>query len=141
MSEVIWQPKPDVILEEGVALPVPEAELFVFREATQPECAVLWPRHGGVLVTCDSIQHWESTSRCSLLAKPVTWAMGFMRPANIGPPWLRFVTPKGGSLLPDFERLLELPFENLIGAHGQALIGGARDALRATVDRVYDRAG
>ena len=47
------------------------------------------------------------------------------------------MTKPGGSLRPDFDRLLELSFENLVGAHGQPLLGGARDALRATVERVF----
>lgn len=37
----------------------------------------------------------------------------------------------------ELDRLLELPFDNLVGAHDQPLFGGARDALRATVDRVF----
>ena len=73
----------------------------------------------------------------ALLAKPVTHLMGFMKPANIGPPWKRLMTKPGGSLRPDFERLLELPFENLVGAHGQPLLGGANAALRRTVERVF----
>jgi hypothetical protein len=63
--------------------------------------------------------------------------MGFMHPANIGPPWRRMMTRKGGSLKPDFERLLASPFEHLIGAHGQPLRGGAHQAFEATVHRIY----
>ncbi len=136
-SSLYPEPKPQTVLAEGVALPFPDAELFVFRETKLPECAVVWRKHGGVLLTCDSIHHWESTSRCSLLAKPVCHLMGFMHPANIGPPWRRMMTPKGGSLRPDFDRLLEHDFDNLIGAHGQPLLGGAKEKLRASVERVF----
>ena len=101
------------------------------------EACLLIRRDGGLLVSCDSIQHWESTSNCSLLAKAATRLMGFIHPANIGPPWKKFMTKSGGSLRPDFDRLLENPFENLVGAHGQPLLGGANAALRKTVERVY----
>ena len=74
----------------------------------------------------------------SLPAKAVTRLMGFMHRANIGPPWKKFMTADGGSLRPDFDRLLELPFDSLIGAHGQPLLGGAKALLRDTVDRVFD---
>ena len=116
----------------------------MFREAKIPECALLLRRHGGILLTCDSIQHWANLSRCSLLGKVLTRGVGivrpsmsFMHPANIGPFWRKLMTVEGGSLRSDFERLLELPFEHLIGGHGQPLQGGARDALRASVERVY----
>ena len=48
------------------------------------------------------------------------------------------MTKPGGSLRPDFERLLATPFENLVGAHGQPLLGGANAALRSTVERVFN---
>jgi hypothetical protein len=130
-------PEPHTLLVEGGEVPVPGARVFLFREAARPEACLLLEGGGGLLVSCDSIQHWVSTSNCSLLAKGVTHLMGFMHPANIGPPWKKFMTKKGGSLRPDFDRLLELPFDNLVGAHGQPLLGGAREALRATVDRVF----
>lgn len=130
-------PQPYTKLEEGGELPISDAQLFVYREAKQPECCFLIDRGSGLLVSCDSIQHWESTSNCSLPAKLATRLMGFMHPANIGPPWKKRMTPEGGSLRPDFDRLLELPFDNLVGAHGQPLLGGAREAFRATVNRVF----
>ena len=131
------EPKTDEVLREGGPLPIPDAQLFVFREAAKPECCILLPRGDGLLISCDSIQHWESTSNCTLLAKGVTHLMGFMHPANIGPPWKKMMTKPGGSLRPDFDRLLELPFDSLVGGHGQPLVGGAHEALRSTVTRVF----
>ncbi len=130
-------PKPDVIIEDGTPAPVPDAEFILFHETKSPECTLLLRRHGGLLIGCDGLQHWESTSRCSLLAKGVCHAFGFMHPANIGPFWIKLMTKNGGSLRPDFERLLEHDFDNLVGAHGQYLKGGAKAALKKTVDRVF----
>jgi hypothetical protein len=136
-SNVHPEPTPDHILEESVELPFRDMSLFVFHQTKKPECAMVWNRDGGLLVACDSIQHHVSTPRCSFMAKAVMRAMGFMRPANIGPPWRKFMTKKGGSLQPDFERLLGLDFDHLVGAHGTPLRGGAKAALGATVERVY----
>ena len=47
------------------------------------------------------------------------------------------MTKSGGSLRADFERLLAMDFDCMIGAHGQPKIGGTRKALQATIERVY----
>jgi len=116
----------------------PWARVFRFQETKKPELALIIERGGGVLVTCDSVQNWSNKARCSLLAKGLTAIMGFdKRPANIGPPWKKLMTPADGSLKPDFERLLAEPFDNLIGGHGQPMTGGAKAALTATVAAVF----
>lgn len=120
------------------ALPVPWLRLHSFRDTRRPEAALLADRDDGVLLTCDSVQNWSDLEGCSFLAKGVTLAMGFTkRPANIGPPWRRIQTPEGGSLEADFRRLLELPFDSLVGGHGKPLAGGAKAALTATVDALF----
>lgn len=136
-SDMYPEPKPDRILEEGIELPFRDMSLFIFQQTQKPECAILWNHGGGLLVTCDSIQHHVSTPRFSLMGKAGAYAMGLMRPANIGPPWRKFMTKKGGSLRPDFERLLKLDFDILVGAHGTPLKRGAKPALAATVERVF----
>ena len=77
-------PAPSHILREGGDLPIPDADLFVFREATGAEGCLLLRRGGGLLASCDSVQHWESTSNCSPLAKVVTYLMGFVHPRTSG---------------------------------------------------------
>jgi hypothetical protein len=120
------------------ALPVPWVQLFTFEHTTKPEGALLADRDGGVLLTCDSVQNWPDLEQCSLLAKPVTVLMGFTkRPAVIGPPWRKMMTPDGGSLQPDFERLAELEFRHLIGGHGKPLRDTAHEALRASIDATF----
>jgi hypothetical protein len=131
------EPTPDVVMDESTELPIADAKLFVYREARHPECAVLLERHGGLLVTCDSIQHHVDWTHCSLMARLAMRAMGFMKPMNIGPPWRKTMTPEGGSLRPDFERLLELDFDHAVGAHGSVCRGGAKQALRNTVSHVF----
>lgn len=131
-------PKPDVVIAEHGEVPIPNATFFVFREAKEPESALLLNRHGGVLVTCDSVQHHVDKTNCSFLGKAAMSLMGFMRPMNIGPPWLKRMTKEGGSLEPDFRRLLELDFDHAAGGHGQFCKGGAHDKLSATVTAVFN---
>ncbi|MFO0572063.1 MAG: hypothetical protein U0263_40950 [Polyangiaceae bacterium] len=115
------EPKPDRELTPS-SLPFEDAELFAFEKTRKKEAAILLKREGGVLLTCDSVQSWPDTSGCSPVAKLVTHFMGFTkRPAQIGPPWRKGMTPPGGSLRGDFERLAALDFKHLIGAHGAPL--------------------
>ena len=62
--------------------------------------------------------------------------MGFFTPCVIGPVWLKAVTPEGGSLRPDFERILALDFDNLVSGHGTPKLGGAKEALRHNVEKL-----
>ncbi len=130
------EPLPDVVITDETTAPVEDAEIIILKETVLPECLLLWRRHGGVLIACDAVQNWESTSRCSLLGKIACHAFGFMHPANIGPFWIKLMTKPGGSLKPDFDRILAHEFDHLVGAHGQPLIGGARTALTKAVARV-----
>jgi hypothetical protein len=43
--------------------------------------------------------------------------LGLKQGINIGPPWLKRVTPNSGSLKADFEQLLALDFDALVAAH------------------------
>jgi len=122
---------------QGLPLPFPDGEAFVFELTRAPEAALLVARDGGVLVTCDSVQHWTDTVGASPMAKLATHLMGFMKPAQIGPPWRKRMTPEGGTLRPDFERLAALPFRHLVGGHGGVLRDVARERLRDTITRVY----
>jgi hypothetical protein len=122
------------ITEDG-AFPIPGAHAIVFRNALRAECAVLLPEHR-LLVTCDSVQHYENDTLISPLGRAVMYPMGFFTPCVIGPIWLKAVTPRGGSLRPDFERVLALDFDNLISGHGTPKMGGAREALARNVARL-----
>ena len=125
------------LLSPDITLPVPDLGVFVFEHTVKPEAALLLHREGGLLITCDSVQNWTTTDRCSPVAKVVTHAFGFLHPAQIGPPWRKKMTPKGGTLRPDFERLAALPFKHLVGGHGTVLRDHAQERLQATIIRVY----
>ncbi len=122
------------IAEDG-PFPISGARVVIFTSATRAECAVHLPQHR-LLVTCDSVQHYDSDPLVSLLGKVVMYPMGFFTPCVIGPIWLKEVTPPGGSVRTDFERMLALDFDNLISAHGTPQLGGAKEALAKNVARL-----
>ncbi len=128
---------PTQTFSDGDAGPVPNSTYFAFTSATCPEAALLLANHG-LLITTDSLQYYGKQLRhFSLPAKMAFPFLGFRRGLNIGPMWLKGVTPKGGSLRADFERLAALEFDALVGAHGEPLLTGARQALRDEIARVF----
>jgi hypothetical protein len=122
------------ISEDG-PLPIPGAKAVIFKNGLLAECAVYLPQQR-LLVTCDSVQNYRNDPLVSTLGRLVMRPMGFFNPCVIGPIWLKAVTPPGGSMRPDFERLLALDFDNLIGGHGTPKVGGAREALARNVARL-----
>ena len=122
----------------GGELPIAGATLFAFERSRTPETALHVPRHGGVLVTCDSVQNWETATGCSTLGKAMARMMGFRGRACIGPGWRKASEPKDdGGFKPAFDRLVELDFRHVIGGHGAPIKDTARDDLRAAVQRTY----
>ena len=136
-SNAFQQPRPDHLLVEGSPLPIDDAQLFVFRKTKSPECALLLPQDGGVLITCDSLQHWVDNNYCNLRAKIMMPILGFRKGTIIGPPWRKFMTPDGDSLEEDFRRLLGLEFRHHIGAHGGLSRDDAYARIEAAVQKVY----
>ncbi len=130
-------PPPDVLLEPGVSLPLPDVDLFLFELTRRPECALLVNRNDGILITCDSVQHWGDHRYCSPLVRVMMPFIGFRSATLIGPLWLKYMTPKEGSLEADFQRLLELRFAHLVNAHGSLLRDTAHAATTAAVKRAF----
>lgn len=125
----------DGSLSEDSQLPFPDGSVFMFKQTVVPEAALLVERKRGLLITCDSVQHWVPKDVMSWAAKIVTRLIGFQQPVQIGPPWRKRQTPPNGSLKSDFERLADLPFQCLIGGHGGLLESNGPTLLRASIQR------
>jgi len=123
-------------LEPGRPLPFADARLFAFG-SIEPESAILIERGNGLLLTCDSLQHYGDYRHMSPAARVVLPFIGFPKRMVVGPIWLKAMTPPGGSLRGDFERLLEWRFDSLVAAHGSFLPAGAHRAARAAVDAAF----
>jgi hypothetical protein len=130
-------PAIDRELTESTALPFPDAALFCFRGTSQPESILLLRRPGGLLLTCDAIQHYGDYRHNNLLARLAMPFIGFPRTTIIGPIWLKMMTPAGASLKGEFERLLAWDFDSLLSAHGSYLRSGAHAAVEAALRRSF----
>lgn len=132
-------PPIDRPLDEQTVLPFPDAELFCFGGTREPEAALLLREGPGVLLTCDAVQHYADYGHHNLAARLTMPLIGFSKTTLLGPIWLKAMTPAGGSLRGEFERLLELDFDALLAAHGTWLPAGAKAGVRRAVKRAFDR--
>ena len=130
-------PDPPIDQDISAGFRLPHATLFHFEHTKQPEAALLVPGTPGVLLTCDAIQHYGDYTYNNRLARMAMPFIGFPKTTVVGPIWLKRMTPAGESLRGEFERLLELDFDALLGAHGTFLGHGAKTAVRAAVTRKF----
>ena len=125
----------DQELRPGGPMPFAGASPFVFETAKQPEGLLLLERHGGILISCDSLQNWDEVDAYfdDESAQHMT-EIGFIRPANIGPGWRQRCEPEAA----DFARLKALPFRHLVPAHGKPIRDFAHEQLCATFKREFN---
>jgi hypothetical protein len=117
---------------EKDAMPIEGASLYAIG-ARVPEGLLVLPKHGGIVVSGDSLQNWASTDAYfSLMGGGMMRLGGFIKPHNVGPAWFK----NGKPPLAEMRGILDLEFANLMPAHGSPVIGGARDAYRPAIDRV-----
>jgi hypothetical protein len=122
---------PDVEMDAATTLPLEGARLYVIH-STPPEALLTLDRDGGVVISGDCLQHWTKVDRYfSLFGGVMMRLMGFVRPHNIGPGWLRQGKPPPSEL----RGILGLAFANVIPAHGSPVVGEARERYRPVIER------
>jgi hypothetical protein len=129
-------PKPTHLISADTESPITNSAFFVFNTSLYPEAALLLRDHK-LLITTDSVQYHADWSYFTGFTKFAFKLLGFKQGINIGPPWLKRVTPKGGSLKTDFEQLLALDFDALVAAHGLLMASGAKAALEVEVQKRF----
>ncbi len=126
-------PPADRVLAAGGPLPF-EGEVFVFTSSRFPEAAVVLPRDGGILITCDAVQNWTHVDPFfSEETGALFLARGLIGTANIPSTWREACEPD----ICDFRRLVGLPFRHLITGHGEPLRDDAERLLSARIDGVF----
>ena len=126
---------PDVEMDADTALPLAGAKLYLFG-TEPPEAILVLDRDGGVAVSGDSLQHWHQTDAYfSFVGGLMMKLMGFIRPFNVGPGWLKQAKPGADAL----RGVLGLRFEHLLPAHGDVIQGGACERYRASIERAAAR--
>jgi hypothetical protein len=123
--------EPHVEIEAATALPISGARLH-FIHSDPPEGLLLLPQHGGTIVSGDCLQNWASTDPYfNWLGSMMMRMMGFVRPHNVGPGWLKQCKPRKE----DLRAVIGLPFANVLPAHGTPVIGNAVELYRSAIGR------
>jgi hypothetical protein len=89
-------------------------------------------RHGGVCISGDCFQHWHAPDiYFSTLGRIMMKLMGFIKPHNIGPGWLKQCKPPKEDLL----GALDLGFKHVLTAHGDVVFEDAIEKFRPAIRR------
>lgn len=123
---------PDAEMDASTALPLARSRLAVI-DSAPPEGVLFLDQDGGVVVAGDCLQNWASTDAYfSTLGKVMMRMMGFIKPCNVGPGWLKQGRPPTSQI----RALLDQPFDHVLPSHGTPVLGGAKEAFRAAIQRV-----
>jgi hypothetical protein len=127
-------------LAEGGALPFPNARLFAFSHLKEPEGAILLQYPTGVLLTCDAVQSYSTPPHkpyTAWLTKRLLPLVGFPDKTIIGPIWVKMLAEDRDGIRSEFERLLDLDFDQLLSAHGTFLARNAHTELEQAFQKMF----
>ncbi|MBV8756624.1 MAG: hypothetical protein JO257_05100 [Deltaproteobacteria bacterium] len=117
-------------MDATTELPIAGAKLTVIDSTPSEGLLVL---DGGTIISGDCLQNWAAPDAyMSGLGKFMLKRMGFMKPHNIGPGWLRQGKPPHAQL----RALLDLPFVNVLPVHGTPVLGDAPALYKPAIERV-----
>lgn len=103
-------------------LPIDHAKVVEIKSANPKEALLHIDREGGILISGDCLQNWgKADEYFSFPARVMMKWMGFIKPYNVGPGWLKSAKPDRAEV----SALADLAFEHLLPAHGSPVIGNA----------------
>ncbi|MFN0249608.1 MAG: hypothetical protein ACKV2T_22175 [Kofleriaceae bacterium] len=119
----------DAELDASSPLPITGARLHVIHSAP-PEGILLLDVAGGTLISGDALQNWARPDEYfSWVGKTMMRMMGFIKPHNVGPGWLKQAKPPAAEVA----ALSELAFANVLPAHGEPVLGNARALYQPSI--------
>jgi hypothetical protein len=129
-AEAYFEPHHE--MDATTKLPIDGAKLVII-DSKPPEGLLLLQAHGGVMISGDCLQHWATADNYfSFIAKFMAKRMGFIKPHNVGPAWLKNCKPPKEQL----RGLLDHSFANALPAHGRPVLGNAADLYRPVLEKV-----
>jgi len=124
---------PDVVLNGSSVLPLKNTKLVDFKSCIPSEALLLLQRENGIVISGDCLQNWDKTDEYfSFFAKTMMKMMGFIKPHNIGPGWLKLTTPDANEI----KSILELDFQHVLPAHGEPVINGAKELYKSAIHKL-----
>ncbi len=130
-------PPIDCELRADATLPVDGLSCIPYTATKEPECVLHLNKHGGLLISCDSVQDWSDYSQCSWLSKRILPRMGFEKRVLIGPIWKKLFSLDDALLKQNFESILTLDFRHLVSAHGGFRLNDAKENVEAAIAKSF----
>ncbi|WP_419908104.1 hypothetical protein [Hoeflea sp.] len=122
---------PDRVVDGNSDLPLKNARLTLLSSATPCEGLLLIEREGGIVVAGDCLQNWATTNRYfNLPARLMMRLLGFIKPHNVGPGWLKAAKPDPGEIR---KVMAEIDFDHVLPAHGDPVRGNAKQLYAPVV--------
>ncbi len=131
------EPAIDRELGEGVELPVEGLTCIPYTATKEPECVLHLAKHGGLLISCDSLQDWSDYGQCSWLSKRVLPRMGFKKRLLVGPIWKKMFSTDNAVLQQNFDRIMGLDFRHFVAAHGGYRLDDAAEHVQTAVRNAF----
>lgn len=124
--------EPDAEMTAGGPLPLRDASLYVI-DSSPPEALLVLARNGGTVIAGDCLQHWHRPDEYfSFVGGAMMRVMGFIKPHNVGPGWLKQCRPPREQL----RGIAALKFANVLTSHGDVVLGDALAKYRPAIERV-----
>ena len=124
----------DIILQPHGHMPFSGCSFYPFTTAHQPEAVLHLARHGGILISCDSIKNWLGPDAFfSPETATLYQAQGLFGAASISAIWLQACKVQAA----DFNKLATLEFQHLFSAHGAPLLHDAHEQLTHSINLVF----
>jgi len=119
--------KPDFEMTPDGDMPFENVSLFLFDLEAHVEAVLYLKLHGGILITCDSIQNLDHVdSYFSAETGKMFLEQGLIKEANIPETWIKACEPK----VEDFQKLMAFNFKHLITAHGPVIKNDAKTLIK-----------
>jgi hypothetical protein len=133
----------DRIITEDTLLPFAHSKVFIFKNSVQPEAAILIQPGGknksksGLLITSEALQDQKDNELMSVSVRTAMKISGMLDSKIVVPTkWLKSHQDKL-PLRQDFERLLRLDFNKLIGSTGAIVPARAKEETVLAIEMAF----
>jgi hypothetical protein len=120
--------QPDGYFDDHEVLPFLNMKVIVIEGSRIKETVLLGLDDGGCLHSCDAFVNMGVDQNHNWLTAKLSKFLP--DPTFIGPNWIKFAKPPGSAM----KAILEQNFENFVPAHGNPVLGGAKEKLRDYIE-------
>ena len=115
-------------LDEFDKLPFCSSRVSIIASSKIAEAILIYPGGEGSLISCDAFVNMKEDPMANWLTRNLTKLLP--KPCLVGPNWIKFAKPEKQELI----SILDNNFCNLLTAHGDCILGDAKEKLTRYVN-------